>query len=42
MDENNIWITPTLKDLGNAEELVKSVDQPGSGDASFPINLRSE
>ena len=41
MEKNDTWITPTLTDLGNAEELVKSVDSPGSGDASFPINLQS-
>ena len=41
MSENTSWIAPEIKELGNAEKLVKSIDSPGSGDSSFPINLAS-
>lgn len=41
MNENNSWVAPEIKELGNAEKLVKSVDSPGSGDSNFPINLAS-
>ena len=26
MNENNSWVAPEIKELGNAEKLVKSVD----------------
>lgn len=41
MNDNTSWVSPEIKELGNAEKLVKSVDSPGSGDSSFPLNLES-
>ena len=38
---NEIWKKPVIQDLGNAEEIVKSIDTDGSGDSNFPINLSS-
>lgn len=39
--ETNNWSKPEIKDLGKAEDIIKSIDVDGTGDSNFPVNLSS-
>ena len=36
-----IWVKPEVEDLGSAEELIKSINIVGGGDAQYSVLLPS-
>ena len=44
MNEKNIdtnWVTPEVKELGNAKDIVKNINVTGGGDIEFSVLLPS-
>tara|TARA_Y100000996_G_scaffold407704_2_gene385648 strand:+ start:340 stop:480 length:141 start_codon:yes stop_codon:yes gene_type:complete len=38
---NTSWVTPEVKELGNAKDIVKNVNVTGGGDTEFSVLLPS-
>ena len=39
--DNTSWDKPEITEIGHSSDLIKSIDEDGTGDSAFPSNLAS-